>query len=105
LTLVSASTAMIYLGAALIAVGNGLLWPTFMSALSKSAGTRLQGAVQGFAASAGAVASIFGLVAGGIAYVQVGASIFLIAAVIILLVAVIAAVYSGGSSAKPEAAV
>jgi MFS family permease len=94
LTLVSADTATIYLSAALIAVGNWLMWPTFMSALSKSAGTRLQGAVQGFAASAGAVASIVGLVAGGIAYVRLEASIFLIAAAIKLLVAVISAVYS-----------
>ena len=99
LTLVSADVALIYLGAALIALGNGLMWPTFMSALSKSAGTRLQGAVQGFAASAGAVASIVGLVAGGIAYVRLEASIFLIAAAIILLVAVISAVYSPKNSA------
>ena len=102
LALVSADTALIYLGAALIAVGNGLMWPTFMSALSKSAGTRMQGAVQGFAASAGAVASIVGLVAGGVAYVWFGASIFLVAAAIIFLVAVIAAIYSDTSAPHPE---
>jgi len=93
-TLFSEDTALIYAGAVLIASGNGLMWPTFMSVLSKSAGKRLQGAVQGFASSAGAVASILGLIGGGVAYVRFGASIFLIAAAVILLVAVTAAKYS-----------
>jgi MFS family permease len=92
--LFSEDTALIYAGAVLIASGNGLMWPTFMSVLSKSAGKRLQGAVQGFASSAGAVASILGLIGGGVAYVRFGASIFLIAAAVILLVAVTAAKYS-----------
>jgi MFS family permease len=93
-TLFSANTALIYAGALLIATGNGLMWPTFLSALSKSAGKRLQGAVQGFASSTGAVASILGLIVGGVAYVRFGASIFLIAAAVILLVTVMAAKYS-----------
>ena len=87
-------TTVIYFGAGLIAVGNGLMWPTFMSVLSKSAGERMQGAVQGFAGSAGAIASILGLIIGGIAYVRFGAAIFLAAAFVILLVAVVAALYS-----------
>ena len=45
---------MIYAGAALIALGNGLMWPTFMAVLSRRAGERFQGAVQGFASSSGA---------------------------------------------------
>ena len=87
-------TTILYLGAGFIAVGNGLMWPTFMSALSKSAGERMQGAVQGFAGSAGAIASILGLIIGGIVYVGFGAVIFLIAAIVVLLVAVVAASYS-----------
>ena len=88
------SITVIYIGAALIAVGNGLMWPTFMSVLSKAAGKRMQGTVQGFASSAGAVASILGLIVGGIGYVTFGAAIFLIAAVIILSVALVALRYS-----------
>nr|WP_272210242.1 MFS transporter [Marinicella sp. W31]MDC2876107.1 MFS transporter [Marinicella sp. W31] len=38
----------VYAGAALIALGNGLMWPTFMAVLSKAACERLQGAVQGY---------------------------------------------------------
>lgn len=88
------NTIVIYFGAGLIAVGNGVMWPTFMSVLSKSAGERMQGAVQGFAGSAGAIASILGLIIGGIGYVSFGAVIFLIAAFVILLVAVVAVLYS-----------
>ncbi len=49
----------------LFALGNGLMWPSFMSILSRRAGSKLQGVVQGFAGSFGALASIFGLVFGG----------------------------------------
>jgi DHA1 family tetracycline resistance protein-like MFS transporter len=52
--------------------------------LSKAAGARQQGAVQGFASSAGAVASIVGLVAGGILYASLGARVFWVSSVIIL---------------------
>jgi MFS transporter, DHA1 family, tetracycline resistance protein len=37
----------------LFAVGNGLMWPSFMSILSRRAGSKLQGAVQGVAGSFG----------------------------------------------------
>ena len=38
-------------GSVLFAVGNGLMWPSIMSILSKRAGTAYQGAVQGVAGS------------------------------------------------------
>lgn len=91
--LYSGSTALIYCSALLLAFGNGLMWPTFMSVLSKAAGSRLQGAVQGFAQSAGAVASIFGLIAGGVFYVSLGAALFPVAAFIIALSSVLVATY------------
>ncbi len=89
----SGSTWLIYLSALLIALGNGLMWPTFMSVLSKAAGSRLQGAVQGIAQSAGAVASIIGLIAGGVFYVFLGAALFPIAAVTIAISAILAGSY------------
>jgi MFS family permease len=79
----SFSTPLIYSGAALLALGNGLMWPSVMSVLSKRAGN-YQGAVQGFAGGAGAVASIVGLLAGGLLYDELVQRIFLISAVIIL---------------------
>jgi hypothetical protein len=57
-----------------------------MSILSKRAGTALQGAVQGVAGSFGGVASIIGLIAGGVLYNLTGEATFLVSAVIIFSV-------------------
>ena len=89
--LYSQSLALVYAAAILVALGNGLMWPTFMSVLSKSADDQLQGAVQGIAQSAGAIASIIGLIAGGVLYVSVGEALFPAAALIIALSAVLVA--------------
>jgi len=84
----SNNTGLAYGAAILFALGNGLMWPSFMSILSKRAGPVLQGAVQGVAGSFGSLASIIGLIAGGILYNLVGAATFLISGGIIFLVAV-----------------
>ncbi len=52
----------------LFAVGNVFMWPSFMSILSRRAGSKLQGAVQGVAGSFGGLASIVGLILGGFLY-------------------------------------
>ena len=70
----------------LFALGNGLMWPSFMSILSKRAGTVLQGAVQGVAGSVGGLASIIGLIAGGVLYDLIGGATFLISAAVIFSV-------------------
>ena len=70
----------------LFAVGNGLMWPSFMSILSRRAGSKLQGAVQGVAGSFGGLASIVGLILGGFLYNSIGAASFLISAGVILVV-------------------
>ena len=75
----SASAPTIYAGAALLALGNGLLWPSVLAELSKRAGAH-QGAVQGFSGSTGAIASILGLLAGGAVYRFAGAQVFLLSA-------------------------
>jgi DHA1 family tetracycline resistance protein-like MFS transporter len=77
-------TGLVYAGALLLAVGNGLMWPSVVSMLSKAAGSRHQGAVQGFASSFGAVASIVGLLAGGVLYATLGARVVLVSAATIL---------------------
>lgn len=78
---------MIYFAATLMALGNGLMWPSTMSALSKAAGDRYQGAVQGYAGSGGAIASIIGLVVGGVLYGFLESTIFIMSAIIIFLTA------------------
>jgi MFS family permease len=86
---VSNNTVLVYGAAILFALGNGLMWPSFMSILSKRAGSVLQGAVQGVAGSFGSLASIIGLIAGGLLYNLLGPATFLISAGIIFLVAIL----------------
>jgi DHA1 family tetracycline resistance protein-like MFS transporter len=76
------SNNIVSVGCAIIlfAVGNGLMWPSFMSILSRYAGSKLQGSVQGVAGSFGGVASILGLILGGFLYNEIGAVTFLISA-------------------------
>ena len=79
--IISVSSAVV-----LFALGNGLMWPSFMSILSKRAGTVLQGAVQGVAGSVGGIASIIGLIGGGVLYNLIGGATFLISAAVIFSV-------------------
>jgi MFS transporter, DHA1 family, tetracycline resistance protein len=83
---VSNNIIMVYGAAVLFAVGNGLMWPSFMSILSKRAGTILQGSVQGVAGSFGGLASIIGLTLGGLLYNLVGGATFLVSAGVIFAV-------------------
>jgi DHA1 family tetracycline resistance protein-like MFS transporter len=81
--MLSARTSILYLAAVLFALGNGLMWPSFLSILSKVAGETYQGAVQGFASSAGSLASIIGLISGGFLYEALGAPTFIASTFII----------------------
>lgn len=85
----SDSVVLIYLATILFAVGNGLMWPSFMSILSRFAGKVHQGAVQGVASSVGSLASIIGLIIGGLLYNTIGSPTFLVAASIIVVVFVL----------------
>ena len=77
---VSSSVAVLYAGAAVLALGNGLMWPSLLALLAKAAGKDVQGAVQGLSGSAAALASIFGLLLGGVLFERIGADVFLLAA-------------------------
>jgi len=82
---------MLYAAAAAIAVGNGLMWPSVLALLSKTGNRRSQGAIQGAAGSVGAVASIAGLILGGLLYEWLSAGVFFFAALIVVPVSVITA--------------
>ncbi len=86
LLLMSSNTILVYAAAGLFSLGNGLMWPSFLSILSKTATEKYQGSVQGFASSAGSAASIFGLIIGGVIYTTLGTVTFLIAAIVIFSV-------------------
>ena len=75
-----------YIGTTFLALGNGVMWPSLMALLSLSADREEQGAVQGFASSSGAVASIVGLVVGGLLYGVLGTGVFFLAFAITMVV-------------------
>lgn len=69
-------TGLIYAGAVLFALGNGLMWPSLVSVVASVGGAQHQGAVQGLAGSAGSLAAVVGLIGGGIAFALVGVGTF-----------------------------
>lgn len=71
--------AISYAGAVCFALGNGLSWPTFQARVAEIGGPA-QGVVQGAVTSASSLASITGLVAGGVLYPVLGGTLFLVAA-------------------------
>ena len=87
----SQTTLIIYLAVVLMALGNGVMWPSVLSLLSKSAGDTYQGAIQGLAGSLGAVASVAGLVLGGMLYATLGPKVFWVSAVVSLTVGLVGA--------------
>lgn len=89
LALTSHTTPVVFAGAVLIAVGNGLMWPLILALLSDKAG-RHQGAVQGLAVSTGAVAAIIGLLLGGLLYASLQAWLFVVSAVLAFAVGIMA---------------
>ncbi|MGM0770770.1 MAG: MFS transporter [Halobacteriota archaeon] len=86
LLLVTGNIFLTYLAAVFFALGNGLMWPSLLSMISKLAGKKNQGAVQGFASSFSSLASIIGLILGGFLYEELGGIAFIIAAAIIYVV-------------------
>lgn len=68
-----------YVGAACFAIGNGLSWPTFQTRIAEIGGNT-QGKVQGAVTSASSLASIAGLVTGGLLYPVLGGTLFFLAA-------------------------
>jgi MFS family permease len=89
LMLLSGNIFVIYLSTVFFAFGNGIMWPSVLSMLSKAAGKKYQGSVQGFASSLGSLAGILGLIAGGILYAAAGNLTFLLSAITIFSVFVL----------------
>lgn len=79
---------MLYVAATIMALGNGIMWPSFMAALSKAGTSDAQGSIQGYGSSMGSIASILGLVLGGFLVQGLGLWVFLIAAILFLIIAI-----------------
>lgn len=86
----SERTVVIYIGTALLAVGNGLMWPSVLAVLSRTADRTTQGAIQGLAGSMTAVASIIGLLLGGLLFGRLAGGVFLLASAMTTLVFLLA---------------
>lgn len=84
------STILAYTGAIFIAIGNGIMWPSVLSLLSQTTDEKYQGIIQGFAGSVGSIASIIGLLVGGLLYTRLAGWTFFLSAIILFLVFVIA---------------
>ncbi len=76
----------IYTSAVFFGLGNGMMWPSFMAMLSRIGNKTQQGAIQGFAGSAGSLASIVGMLSGGFIYGVLEGRIFYLTAAGLLLI-------------------
>lgn len=81
---------LIYAAAILFALGNGIMWPSYLSLLGQMGSASDQGYIQGIASSAGSLASIVGLVLGGLLYESFAATSFGIAALFFIAVFMLA---------------
>ncbi len=77
---------IIYVANTLLSIGNGLMWPSFMALLSRTGSPSMQGAIQGYGNSMGSIASMFGLILGGILFESLSTTVFVIGGVIFLLI-------------------
>ena len=87
--LIAEGRALLYLAAAGIAVGNGLMWPSVLALLSRTGDRATQGAIQGAGGTVGAIASILGLALAGVLYESMSAGVFVLGAAVIVPVAAI----------------
>ncbi len=82
--LTAGTEALTWTCAVLFALGNGLMWPSYLALLSTVGGPRFRGAIQGHGAGAGSAAAIVGLLLGGVLYDRSGAAAFWVPAAVIL---------------------
>ena len=82
----SKSDIIIFIGVVMFSCGNGIMWPSFLSILSKVAGKKYQGAIQGYASSTGSLASIIGLITGGLLYSVLGVTTLWIPSLLMLVI-------------------
>jgi MFS family permease len=84
---------MLYLAAVLYGLGNGVMWPSFLTILSKVGDPNKQGSLQGIANSSGSLASILGLVFGGFLLALMSQSLYFISAGLLVVIVVIGIFY------------
>ena len=82
---------LLYSAITLLSLGNGLMWPSFLALLSRVGNKSVQGAIQGYGTSMGSIASMLGLVTGGILFEKLTTLVFIGGSIIFLLIAILLA--------------
>ncbi|MEL7121403.1 MAG: MFS transporter [Bacteroidota bacterium] len=72
-----------------MAFGNGLMWPSFLAVLAQTSPPFATGTIQGYGNSMGSLASIFGLILGGLLFGQIGPIIFWLAGAMMIIILLI----------------
>ncbi|HKK87887.1 MAG TPA: MFS transporter, partial [Saprospiraceae bacterium] len=82
----------------LLSVGNGVLWPSFMSVLSESSPPDKIGGIMGWGNSMGSLGSILGLLIGGFLYTHIGPRLFFLGSLLFLTVFILILFYFGNQN-------
>ncbi|MEO1011858.1 MAG: MFS transporter [Bacteroidota bacterium] len=80
------SLVVLYLANTLLSIGNGLMWPSFLALLAGTGTPQIQGAIQGYGNSMGSMASMLGLVLGGLLFEAIATTVFVIGGGIFLII-------------------
>ncbi len=94
---------ILYSAATLMAFGNGIMWASFMALLSSTGSQSKQGAIQGYGSSMGSVASMLGLIIGGILFESISTLVFLIGGGLFMIIVILLIVHT--FKRRPKAAV
>ena len=92
---------LLYLANTLLAVGNGLMWPSFLSILSSTGSREKQGLIQGYGTSMGSIASMMGLIIGGILFETIGTFVFILGAFVFFIITVLMLIHRLRHQKKP----
>ena len=65
------------------------MWPSFLALLSEKGTKKTQGEIQGYGTSMGSIASMLGLVIGGILFEKITTQVFIIGASIFLCIGIL----------------
>ncbi len=87
--LTSSNPVALYTGAVLFGLGNGVMWPSYLTLLSKVGDANKQGSLQGIANGFGSLASIVGLVFGGFLLALMSERLYFISAAILVVIAIV----------------
>ncbi|WP_435625750.1 MFS transporter [Flagellimonas sp.] len=77
---------LLYLANTLLSLGNGLMWPSFLALLSSLGSKNTQGAIQGYGTSMGSIASMLGLIAGGMLFERITTMVFTFGAFVFIII-------------------